>query len=57
MRSIATLPVPLYEGFELGVPSLVDVMDLVAEEDYDVLHVATPGPLDVCCKVLMPTTP
>lgn len=45
LRSIATLRVPLYDGLELGVPSLLDVLEHIAEEEYDVLHVATPGPL------------
>lgn len=45
LRCIATLRVPLYDGLELGVPSLLDVIEHIAEEEYDVLHVATPGPL------------
>lgn len=51
VRPVATMPVPLYEGLRIGVPSLLDVMDLVAEEDYDVLHVATPGPLGLAALV------
>ena len=45
LRPIATLGVPLYDGLELGVPSFLDVLDHIAREDYDSLHVATPGPL------------
>ncbi len=45
LRAVAELPVPFCEGLKLGVPSLLDVMDHVAEEGYDSLHVATPGPL------------
>lgn len=51
LRSIVTLPVPLYDGLELGVPSLLDVMEHVAEEGYDVLHVAAPGPLGLAALV------
>jgi glycosyltransferase involved in cell wall biosynthesis len=51
LRRVATLPVPLYEDLRLGVPSLLDVLDHVAEEDYDVLHVATPGPLGLAALV------
>jgi glycosyltransferase involved in cell wall biosynthesis len=51
LRSVATLPVPLYEGLELGVPSLLDVLDHVAESEYSVLHVATPGPLGLAALV------
>ncbi|MGH3148130.1 MAG: glycosyltransferase [Rubrobacter sp.] len=51
LRAVATLPVPLYEGLTLGVPSLLDVLDHVSEEDYEVLHVATPGPLGLAALV------
>lgn len=51
LEPIATLPVPLHEGLDLGVPSLLDVLEHVAEEDYDVLHVATPGPLGLAALV------
>lgn len=50
-RPIATLPAPLYDGLTLGVPSLLDVMDHVAEAGYDVLHIATPGPLGIAALV------
>ena len=51
LRQVAAFPVPLYDGLVLGVPSLLDVLDHVAEEDYDVLHVATPGPLGLAALV------
>ncbi len=51
LRAVASLPVPLYDGLMLGVPSLLDVLEHVAEEDYDVLHVATPGPLGLAALV------
>ena len=51
LRPVATLPVPLYHGLELGAPSFLDVLDHVAAEDYNVLHVATPGPLGLAALV------
>ena len=51
LRSIASLPMPLYAGRLLGVPSLIDVLDLVAERDFDVLHISTPGPLGLSAMV------
>jgi glycosyltransferase involved in cell wall biosynthesis len=45
LRSIATLPMPLYAGRSLGMPSLIDVLDLIAEREFDVLHISAPGPL------------
>ena len=51
LRPIATLKVPLYDGLELSVPSILDVLDHVVENGYDVLHVATPGPLGLAALV------
>ncbi|CAA9444352.1 hypothetical protein AVDCRST_MAG82-3175 [uncultured Rubrobacteraceae bacterium] len=51
LRAVTTLPVPLYDGLTLGVPSLLDVIEHVTSEDYDVLHVATPGPLGLAALV------
>lgn len=50
-KAVAGLPVPLHEGMELGVPSLVEVLDHVAEEEYDALHVAAPGPLGLAALI------
>src|SRR5262249_39101826 len=51
LRPIATLPIPLVEGRLLGVPSLLDVMDHVAAERYDLLHVVAPGPLGLAALI------
>jgi len=45
LRAIAHLRLPLYDSRSLAVPSILDVFDHVASEGYDVLHIATPGPL------------
>jgi glycosyltransferase involved in cell wall biosynthesis len=45
LRAVAALPLPLYPGRSLGVPSLLDILDHFAAADYDVVHLATPGPL------------
>ena len=44
---IAELPIPLHDSRKLGVPSILDVLDLVARENFTILHVATPGPLGI----------
>ena len=51
LREVARLALPLYEGRSLGVPSLLDVLDHIAEQDYDLLDVATPGPLGIATLV------
>ena len=37
LRAVAPFEVPLYDGLTLGVPSLLDVLEHVAAEGYDVL--------------------
>jgi glycosyltransferase involved in cell wall biosynthesis len=51
LRAVATVPLPLYEGRSLGVPSFLDVLGHVAAEGYDLLHVAAPGPLGVAALI------
>lgn len=51
LPAIASIPMPLYEGRQLAVPSLLDVLDHVAAANYDVLHIATPGPLGLAAMV------
>lgn len=51
LRSIASMPTPLYRGRPLAVPSLLDVLDLVAGHEFDVLHIATPGPLGLSALI------
>jgi beta-1,4-mannosyltransferase len=51
LHPIATMPLPLYAGRTLSVPSVLDVLDHVSREGYDVLHVATPGPLGIAALV------
>lgn len=51
LRPIARLRMPLYDNHSLAVPSILDVLDHVASEGYDVLHVASPGPLGLAAMV------
>lgn len=51
LRAVASIDLPLYTGKHLGVPSLLDVMDHIAAQDYDLLHIATPGPLGLAAMV------
>jgi glycosyltransferase involved in cell wall biosynthesis len=40
-----SFPLPTYESLELRVPSLTEVLAYVEDEQPDVIHVATPGPV------------
>jgi glycosyltransferase involved in cell wall biosynthesis len=43
-----SLPLPGYESIVLHFPSLSALLARVEQEDPDVIHVATPGPLGLC---------
>ncbi len=46
------LEVPYYEGLELGVPGLTDLVETLAEGRYDLLHVTAPGPAGIAAMLL-----
>ncbi len=52
LPAAASLEVPFYEGMRLGVPSLPDLVETLAEGRYDLLHVCTPGPAGVSATLL-----
>jgi glycosyltransferase involved in cell wall biosynthesis/predicted metal-dependent phosphoesterase TrpH len=46
------LDVPFYAGMRLGVPSLPDLVETLAEGRYDAIHVAAPGPAGIAATLL-----
>jgi glycosyltransferase involved in cell wall biosynthesis/predicted metal-dependent phosphoesterase TrpH len=46
------LELPFYEGLRLGVPGLPDLVETLAEGDYDLVHVTAPGPAGVAATLL-----
>lgn len=44
LPAVAEVPMPHYQGMQLGVPSLPGLVETLAAGDYDLIHVATPGP-------------
>jgi glycosyltransferase involved in cell wall biosynthesis/predicted metal-dependent phosphoesterase TrpH len=51
LKPIASVPMPLYGGRSLAVPSLLDALDLMAERRFDIVHVAAPGPLGITAAI------
>ena len=43
LPAVAELEIPFYRGMRLGVPSLPDLVEALAEGRYDLLHVTAPG--------------
>lgn len=46
-QTIGEFKLPMYQEVQMGIPSLVDIMDYLAENDISVVQVSTPGPLGV----------
>ncbi len=44
LPAVAEVEMPYYEGMEVGIPSLPSLIETLADGDYDLIHVATPGP-------------
>ena len=47
LPAVAEVEVPFYAGLKVGVPSLPDVCQTLADGRYDVVHVASPGPAGI----------
>jgi glycosyltransferase involved in cell wall biosynthesis len=43
---------PLYPGLRLGVPNLPDLVEALADGDYDLVHVTAPGPAGIAATLL-----
>ena len=44
LPAAAELELPFYAGMRLGVPGLPDLVETLADGDYDLVHVTAPGP-------------
>ena len=47
LPAVAEVEVPLYPGLQVGVPSVPDLVETLAEGRYDVVHVCSPGPAGI----------
>jgi glycosyltransferase involved in cell wall biosynthesis len=46
------LELPFYQGMRLGVPGVPDLVEVLAEGDYDLVHVTAPGPAGIAATLL-----
>ena len=51
LPAAAALEVPFYDGLRLGVPSLPDLFETLAEGRYDAVHVTAPGPVGIAAML------
>ncbi len=47
LERIGEFKLPVYQEMSMGIPSLVDVMNYLAEEHISVVQLSTPGPLGI----------
>ena len=46
------LELPFYQGMRLGVPGVPDLVEVLAEGGYDLVHVTAPGPAGIAATLL-----
>ena len=47
LSAVAEIDVPFYPGMEIGVPTVLALVDALAEGRYDIVHVCSPGPAGI----------
>ncbi|HEX5594399.1 MAG TPA: glycosyltransferase, partial [Solirubrobacterales bacterium] len=52
LPAAAELEVPFYEGMKLGVPGLPDLVEVLADGCYDLVHVTAPGPAGIAATLM-----
>ncbi|WP_354701384.1 glycosyltransferase [Paraconexibacter sp. AEG42_29] len=52
LSAVAEVDIPFYAGLKVGVPSLPQVVETLAEGRYDVVHLCSPGPAGVAAAVI-----
>lgn len=45
---VATFPMPFYAGLPLALPPVAEVMECADRQQFDAIHVSTPGPMGLC---------
>ncbi|MGN6257675.1 MAG: glycosyltransferase, partial [Solirubrobacterales bacterium] len=52
LPAAAELEIPFYEGMTLGVPGLPDLVEVLADGCYDLVHVTAPGPAGIAATLM-----
>lgn len=50
--SVADIEVPLYEGLEIGVPSVLGMVDALNDGRFDLVHLTSPGPANLIAGLI-----
>jgi glycosyltransferase involved in cell wall biosynthesis/predicted metal-dependent phosphoesterase TrpH len=52
LPAAAELELPFYKGMKLGVPAVPEMVEALAEGNYDLVHVTAPGPAGIAATLL-----
>ncbi len=52
LPAAAELELPFYQGMKLGVPGVPDLVEVLADGNYDLVHVTAPGPAGIAATLL-----
>ena len=52
LPAVAEVEIPFYEGMGVGVPSLPALVETLAEGRYEIVHVASPGPVGIAATLI-----
>ena len=52
LSAVAEIDIPFYAGLKVGVPSLPAVVETLADGNYDLVHLCTPGPAGIAAAVI-----
>lgn len=52
LPAVADVEVPFYAGLRIGVPTLPDVVETLADGRYDVVHLCSPGPAGIAAAMV-----
>ncbi len=52
LPAAAELELPIYQGLRLGVPAVPELVEALAEGNYDLVHVTAPGPAGIAATLL-----
>src|SRR6201996_5865102 len=52
LPAAAELELPFYKGMRLGVPAVPELVEALAEGNYDLVHVTAPGPAGIAATLL-----
>jgi glycosyltransferase involved in cell wall biosynthesis/predicted metal-dependent phosphoesterase TrpH len=52
LPAASELELPFYQGMRLGVPGVPDLVEVLADGNYDLVHVTAPGPAGIAATLL-----